>query len=161
MTTTFQFQMPDSRYSKPFCISFIPVSFFQLSGGERDRLILTGVLTWQLSHEYAERLHKVKSALAETHEALELAEQRHASVMTALRGVPRQIDHFEARIDAVSPRISQMLLRLDATLLATDRALVALATGELDARRARLAQYLDQAHYALAALYDQAAAEGS
>ncbi len=123
--------------------------------------VLAGVLAWKLSHEYAGRLHEVRSDLAETSEALALAERRHASVMTALHGVPRQVDHFEARIDAVSPRISQMLLRLDATLHSTDRALVALATGELNARRARLAQYLDQAHYALAALYDQAAAEGS
>ena len=127
---------------------------------DRQR-VLAGVLAWRLNHEYAARLHAAQTALAETHEALALAGQRHASVMTALRGVPRQIDHFEARIEAVSPRIAQMLLRLDATMFATDRALVALATGELNMRRARLAQYLDQAHYALAALYDQAAAEGS
>ncbi|MBT8136108.1 MAG: hypothetical protein KJO54_03735 [Gammaproteobacteria bacterium] len=127
---------------------------------ERQR-VLHGLLRWQLSGDYSARLYQLRRELAAVEAELAEGETRRQQLVAALATVPQQQAQFATRIETMIPRVAAMQARIDITLAATDRRLVELATGELTERRVRLAQYLDQARYALAAIHDRAAAEGS
>ena len=128
---------------------------------EERRRVLHGLLRWRLSGEYAARLHRLRHGLAEVEAEIAEAESRKKQLVAALHTAPAGQQQFAARLDAMMPRVAAMQARIALTLEHTDRRLVDLATGELEQRRQRLAQYLDQARYALAAIHDRAAAEGS
>ncbi len=127
---------------------------------ERQR-VLQGLLHWRLSAEYPERRYRLQQELATVREALAEARKRQQSLVSALAGAPADNRRLAGRLDAMMPRIDATRLRIAATMHQTDRQLVRLAAAELEQRRVRLAQYLDQARYALAAIHDRAAAEGS
>ena len=127
---------------------------------ERQR-VLQGLLRWRLSAEYAARLHKLKRGLATVETQYAETESRMQKLEAALQAAPAEHLRFAERLDTMLPRIASTKVRIALTMAQTDRRLVDLATGELQERRNRLAQYLDQARYALAAIHDRAAAEGS
>ena len=118
-------------------------------------------MQWNLSADYSARLYALKRGLADVESEIAEAESRKQKLAAALQAEPDKHGHFAERLDEINPRIAATQLRIAATLEQTDRRLVDLATGELQDRRNRLAQYLDQARYALAAIHDRAEAEGS
>jgi hypothetical protein len=63
-----------------------------------------------------------------------------------------------ARIEALAPRVDGLRTSAQATLTAQRTFLERLAVAELEAQRDRLDTYLVQARFALAAIYDRAAA---
>lgn len=127
---------------------------------ERQR-VLQGLLIWRLSAQYPARLHELKRELATVETQYAETEIRMQKLEAALQSAPATHQHFSQRLDAMNPRIETTRIRIAMTLQQTDQRLVDLATDELQERRNRLAQYLDQARYALAAIHDRAAAEGS
>jgi hypothetical protein len=64
-------------------------------------------------------------------------------------------------VSELDGRIARLKPRIDAAAAAQERLLADIAVRELEAQKARLASYATQAQFALAALYDGAAAEGA
>ena len=56
----------------------------------------------------------------------------------------------------MSPRVSQLAVRVDAAKAKQSRHLADIAIGELESQRQRLDEYSVQARYALATIYDRA-----
>lgn len=120
--------------------------------------LLRGVLQWQLERQFREKLWRTGRELAAAEHALAEAEARVAGIAGTRLEEPRRFGDFAARIAAAEPRIVAMRTAIDRTLRRQEEVLVALAVRELEAQQERLASYRMQARYALATLYDRAAA---
>ena len=127
----------------------------------QDRLRrLRGLLLWQAYTEFPDRLWGVRKSLKTLDEALVALADRRAAMERAVAAAPAGFDAYRARIGALRSRIGGAQRRL-ATVLERQRAeLEAMALAELKRRQQRLEQYLMQSRFALAQLYDRAAASG-
>jgi hypothetical protein len=77
-----------------------------------------------------------------------------------MRNEPLRFEDFSNRVYGLGPKIDNMQLRV-AEAKGEHRAfLQSIAVGELQAQKQRLDVYTVQARFALAAIYDLAAAEG-
>lgn len=124
---------------------------------ERHRL-LRGVLAWDLDRQFKERVWAGRRSLRELDAALAQAESRQAAVVAASLQEPRRFDEFTARIARLAPRIASLQAAIGGTLRQEEGRLVALAVRELQSQQERLASYRVQARFALATIYDRAAA---
>jgi hypothetical protein len=127
---------------------------------ERARL-LRGTLAWQLDAEYKLRLSRLHAGLRQVDAEIAQARRRVALVEQAGGDAPRSTETFAARVSELDGRIARLKPRIDAAAAAQERLLADIAVRELEAQKARLASYATQAQFALAALYDGAAAEGA
>ncbi len=132
-------------------------------GPQRDALaqranLLQGVLFWQMDAAYKVRLREAKVELREIDSLLASARDGQQRVDAASAAAPRDTVGFADRIQALAARVNAMGPRIDAAAVAQQRVLVAIATGELEAQKRRLASYATQAQFALAAIYDGATA---
>ena len=91
--------------------------------------------------------------------ALHEAQSRWIRVDRARKSVPNNNGEFAARVAALKARIEELQTRLAATQQKQTGYLADLAVHELDEQKGRLAQYQVQARYALASMYDRAAAD--
>ena len=128
--------------------------------GERARL-LRGTLRWQLDAEYKLRQHKLDAGLRELDRELELARHRLARVDAAGPEAALDTAALANRAAALRERIAQVEPQINTVVAAQERALADLAVRELEARKRRLDSYAGQAQFALASLYDSAAAGGA
>jgi hypothetical protein len=64
-------------------------------------------------------------------------------------------------VNGLATRIDEITPRIDATAAAQEQMLASAAIGALEAQKRRLASYATQAQFALASLYDGAAARGT
>ncbi len=124
---------------------------------ERQR-ILRGVLAWQLDREFKYRLWQQRRALASLDAELERAAGGRERGRQARGGVPAELDSFAARIRDLAPRIGALRARLAAQRSREEAILQARAVESLEAQRARLSAYRVEAQFALATVYDRAAA---
>lgn len=122
---------------------------------ERVRL-LRGLMGWDLSSRYRERLWKVKQGVQELDRLLAESGARRAALTRAQVEAPQEVDAFTARIARTQPRISELRKKVDALAQAQEQQLAALAVDELARQRERIAAYVMQAHFAVAQIYDQA-----
>ena len=127
---------------------------------ERARL-LRGTLAWQLDAEYKLRLSRLHAGLRQVDAEIAQARRRVTLVEQAGGDAPRSTETFAARVSELDGRIARLKPRIDAAAAAQERLLADIAVRELEAQKARLASYATQAQFALAALYDGAAAEGA
>ncbi len=126
---------------------------------ERARL-LRGTLLWQLDADYKLRLHNLQSNLGDVQAALDEARGRVALVGQASETAPRNTVGFASRVAELSGRIADLEPRIAATAARQEQVLAATAVRELEAQKGRLASYAMQAQFALASIYDGAAAGG-
>lgn len=126
---------------------------------EKHRL-LSGLLAWDLSARYSERLWEAKKGLREAGRLLADAEQRRAALARAQVDAPRSFDAFAARIEALRAAIERLRPGLAAAAHAQERYLGELAVAELERQRERIAAYVTQARFAVAQIYDQAVRAG-
>jgi len=125
----------------------------------RDRhRLLQGVLLWDLDREYKYRLWVQRRKLAETDQLLARAERGHDGAAKARRDTPAELDGFAVRISGIVPRIERMQLAIAQARGQQEERLQALAVETLREQRDRLATYRVQAQFALATIYDRAAA---
>ncbi|NGX15676.1 hypothetical protein [Wenzhouxiangella sp. XN24] len=117
---------------------------------------LEGALHWQLNHAWPKRIYAAERGLANARRELEAGAAARASLTAALAAGPAGFEGFDARIDAAAARVEDLLLRVEQDQGRRTEALRALALQELQAREQRVAAYLGQARFALAAAYDQA-----
>ncbi len=136
------------------------------AGPQRDALaerarVLRGTLLWRFDSQYKVRLRSVEAGLRDTGDALAEAKLRMDLVREAGEAAPRNTAAFAARVAGLATRIDELTPRLEATANAQEQVLAETAIGELQAQQQRLASYATQAQFALASLYDDAAAGGT
>jgi hypothetical protein len=135
-------------------------------GSQRDSLaerarVLRGTLLWRFDADYKVRMRKVRTGLRDTADALAEAKLRIGMVQEAGESAPRNTAAFSQRVAGLAARIDELTPRIDATAAAQERVLANVAVSELETQKARLASYATQAQFALASLYDGAAAGGT
>jgi hypothetical protein len=122
---------------------------------ERIRRI-NGALAWQLNHDWPARIHDAERALRTAGRELEAAHAARAGLATQLAAAPDHFEGFDARIEAAAERVEALLARVEADHARRFEELRALIRAVLQERETRVAAYLGQARFALAAAYDQA-----
>ncbi len=135
-----------------------------LSGAEAAALSekyrrLRGVLLWDLHAEFKPRLWEAQQSLQALDAELAQYGTRRASLERAQRELPGILDAFGTRIGALRARIAVLRSELAGVSAEQERYLADLAVEELKRLQERIASYLTQARFAVAQIYDEAAAK--
>jgi predicted nucleic acid-binding Zn-ribbon protein len=125
----------------------------------RERLALVkGVLYYRLNDAYGARLWQEHRSLKDLSLALHEAQSRWIRVERARHNVPQNTGEFAARVAALRQRITTLEARLAGAEERQSAYLAQIAVQELEQQKSRLATYEVQARFALATMYDRAAA---
>jgi hypothetical protein len=119
---------------------------------------LRGVLLWDVHSEFKPRLWEAQQALRATDEQLTAAHRRRDALLRARKTMPKLFDEFAADIVGLGNRIAKAQADLDRAMKEQGDQLAGLAVAELEDQKLRLATYVTQARFAVAQIYDQAAA---
>jgi hypothetical protein len=119
---------------------------------------LRGLLLWDLQRDYKARLWAERKSLGELDRQLREAQRRHHQVSTSRDDWPEKFTALTARIEGLRPRVLGMRETAQVALLRQQEFLQGIAVEELNAQRDRLNTYMVQARFALASIYDRAAA---
>jgi hypothetical protein len=119
---------------------------------------LRGLLLWDLRRDYKARLWAERKALGDLDRQLSEAQRRHHQVSSARDDWPEKFGALTARIESLQPRVRGLQGTAQSALQAQQRFLQGIAVEELKAQRDRLNTYMVQARFALASIYDRAAA---
>lgn len=126
----------------------------------RARLALVkGVLQYRLNDAYGARLWQEHRGLKDLGLALNEAQGRWIRVERARKNMPANTGEFATRVASLKQRIESLQVRLAATEQKQSDFLARVAVGELEDQKDRLAAYQVQARFALATMYDRAAAD--
>ncbi len=127
------------------------------TGDARTRLALyRGLLYWQIAADFTPRLWSLKKSLRELKQALNQNREALEALEKATREAPRSFEGYGARIQGTGVRIENLATRADALLARQEAALEALAEEVILTHRARLADALSRARFAVAQLLDRA-----
>jgi len=123
----------------------------------RERLRLaSGVLTWNVAHDYSDRVWEAKKDLTTIDATIAEAQQRDAALAQAQREEPARFERFGKRITALTPQLDVLSPKV-ASLTREQQAVVQeIAVAQLTQQKERLAIYATQARFAVAQLYDRA-----
>ncbi len=124
---------------------------------EKARLA-RGVLMWNLDAAWKVRSWQANRALRDLNATVYDARTRETASGRARQGAPERNAALGQRVAAVDPRIVTLAVRVDEAKAAQARRLADIAVRELEDQRKRLDEYSVQARYALATIYDRAAA---
>jgi hypothetical protein len=125
----------------------------------RARLALVkGVMYYRLDEAFGARVWQEHRSLKDLTLALHEAQGRWIRVERARHNVPQNNGEFAARVASLRERIAALQVRLAATEQRQSTYLAQIAVQELEQQKARLAAYEVQARFALATMYDRAAA---
>ncbi len=122
---------------------------------EKARLA-RGVVSWNLDAAWKVRVWQAQRAMRELDAVVYDARTRQAEAVKARRGTPERAAALAVRVDAVSPRVTDLARRVEAAKAAQGRRLADIAISELEDQRNRLDEYSVQARYAIATIYDRA-----
>lgn len=122
---------------------------------EKARLA-RGVVTWNLDAAWKTRVWQAQRAMRELDAAVSDARARQAGAVKARQGTPERAAALAVHVDAVSPRVTELTVRVEAAKEAQGRRLADIAINELEDQRHRLDEYSVQARYAIATIYDRA-----
>jgi hypothetical protein len=119
---------------------------------------LRGLLLWDLRRDYKARLWAERKALNDLDRQLREAQRRHHQVTSSRDDWPERFGALTARIDGLRPRVLGLQESAQLALHRQQEFLQGIAVEELKAQRDRLNTYMVQARFALASIYDRAAA---
>ncbi|HVJ30709.1 MAG TPA: tetratricopeptide repeat protein [Gammaproteobacteria bacterium] len=119
---------------------------------------LRGLLLWDLRRDYKARLWAEHKALGDLDRQLREAQRRHHQVSSSRDDWPEKFVALTARIDALTPRVHGLQTSAQLAVNRQQDFLQDIAVEELKAQRDRLNTYMVQARFALASIYDRAAA---
>jgi len=119
---------------------------------------LRGLLLWDLRRDYKARLWAERKALNDLDRQLREAQRRHHQVSSSRDDWPERFTALTARIEGLAPRVRGLQQQALVALERQQRFLQDVAVEELNAQRGRLNTYMVQARFALASIYDRAAA---
>jgi hypothetical protein len=118
--------------------------------------LLSGVLGWELSAQWPERLWNTTKALQDADRGIEEAQAREERLARAQREEPQRFATFGKRIDALAAQIDLLIPRVASLTKDQQQHVQGIAVAALTLQQERLAQYQTQARFALAQLYDRA-----
>jgi hypothetical protein len=124
---------------------------------EKARLA-RGVLAWKLDAAWRVRSWQANRALRDLNATVYDARTREAASGHAREGAPERTAALGRRVQRMAPRVTDLAARVEESKAAQAARLADIAVGELEAQRKRLDEYSIQARYALATIYDRAAA---
>jgi hypothetical protein len=128
-------------------------------GDAREKARLArGVLLWKLDAAWRVRSWQTSRSLRDLNAAIYDARTRESASSRARQGAPERNAALGARVGTLAPRVDGLLARVGAAKDAQARRLADIAVRELEYQRKRLDEYSVQARYALATIYDRAAA---
>ena len=126
----------------------------------REKLrLVKGVVYWQMNDGFKARAWAARKDIRDVSQALRETEKRWSLVQEARTAVPDRNGEFGQRIGELRPRIEAARDRLTALEHAQADYLAEIAVTELASQKDRISTYMLQARYALATIYDRAAAE--
>jgi predicted negative regulator of RcsB-dependent stress response len=117
---------------------------------------LQGVITWSLRTEYHDRLSEFDRHLRELSAAIDVLNARYESFVRTRQAAVHSYEGYDTPITRLRTRVADSLAKVNQLMARQGHMLEVVAIDELTARRERLAQYQDQARYALADSYDRA-----
>jgi tetratricopeptide (TPR) repeat protein len=124
---------------------------------EKARLA-RGVLAWKLDAAWRVRTWQASRALRDLNATVYDARTRETASGHAREGAPERTAALGRRVGRMAPRVVDLAVRVDQAKAGQAARLADIAVGELEAQRKRLDEYSIQARYALATIYDRAAA---
>jgi hypothetical protein len=127
---------------------------------EKTRLA-KGVLYWRLAESFKARVWNERRTLKDLDQALREAQNRWVRVQKARSSTPNNTGEFAARVEALRQRLEATQQRLAGVAQQQNGLLEALARNELEQQKERIGTYQIQARFALASIYDRAAAPPS
>jgi tetratricopeptide (TPR) repeat protein len=128
-------------------------------GDAREKARLArGVLVWKLDAAWRVRSWQTSRALRDLNATVYDARTRETASGNARMGAPERNAALGRRVGRMSPRVAELAVRVEHAREAQGRRLADIAVGELEEQRKRLDEYSVQARYALATIYDRAAA---
>jgi hypothetical protein len=119
---------------------------------------LRGLLLWDLRRDYKARLWAERKALSDLDRQLREVQRRHHQVTSSRDDWPEKFGALTARIETLRPRVLGLQESAQLALNRQQEFLQGIAVQELQAQRDRLNTYMVQARFALASIYDRAAA---
>jgi hypothetical protein len=126
----------------------------------REKLrLVKGIVYWQMHQGFKARAWSLRKNLRELQQAQRETDTRWSLVREAEASVPDRNGDFAARIATLEQELKDAQDRLAGLKRAQSTYLADIAVSELEAQKERLATYMVQARYALATLYDRAAAD--
>jgi tetratricopeptide (TPR) repeat protein len=128
-------------------------------GDAREKARLArGVLMWKLDAAWLIRSWQTSRSLRDLNAAIYDARTRATASGRAREGAPERNTALATRVGTISPRVNMLLARVAEAKESQARRLADIAVHELENQRKRLDEYSIQARYALATIYDRAAA---
>jgi len=124
---------------------------------EKTRLA-KGVLYWRLAESFKARVWNERRTLKDLDQALREAQNRWVRVQKARGSMPNNTGEFASRVAALRARLEGAQQRLAGVAQQQNALLEVLARTELEQQKERIGTYQIQARFALAAIYDRAAA---
>jgi hypothetical protein len=124
---------------------------------EKTRLA-KGVLYWRMAESFKARVWNERRTLKDLDQALREAQNRWVRVQKARSSMPNNTGEFAARVDALRQRLETAQQRLAGVAQMQNGLLESLARNELELQKERISTYQIQARFALASIYDRAAA---
>ena len=122
---------------------------------------LRGLLLWDLRRDYKARLWAERKSLGDLDRQLREAQRRHHQVSSSRNDWPEKFGVLTARIQGLQPRVAGLRESAQIALNRQQEFLQGIAVEELKAQRDRLNTYMVQARFALASIYDRAAANAA
>jgi hypothetical protein len=117
---------------------------------------LKGVLTWNLSNRYHERLTEAHARLRDLNADVDALTARYESFVRTRQAATHSYVGYEMPIQGLRSRVRGALERLEVLMARQGHMLETVAIAELVSRRDRLEVYQNQARFAFADSYDRA-----
>jgi hypothetical protein len=125
-----------------------------LSSQQRRYVLFSGLLRWQISTEYPQRLWQAKKSMHELDKAIEQARLQQQSLEQAQQVARAGFEGYAQRIATERRRLAQLRREIDDSVRAHERYLQELVINELEQQRKRLRSYVIQARFGIAQIYD-------
>ncbi len=126
-----------------------------LSNQRRKYMLFSGLLRWQISTEYPQRLWQVKKSMRELDKAIEQTRLQQQSLERAQHVARAGFEGYAQRIVSERRRLTQLRREIEDSMHAHERYLQELVVNELEQQRKRLRGYVIQAKFGIAQIYDQ------
>ncbi len=120
---------------------------------EKQRL-LKGVLLWQEDQEFKARLWRTRKNLRQLDQQIGAAEAGRKSIFNAQRIAPQGFEGFDRKITAQRDQVRYLQARIEKSKTNQGMYMQNLVLTELGRRQKRLDEYLAQARYGLARVFD-------
>jgi len=121
--------------------------------------LLSGLLVWQISTDFAPRYWKAKKQLLELNRAMLKSEQRAQSLHQITNLRRSRFSEFEHRIDGQSRKIKGLYQRVDRLVKRQEAHINQLAIKGIQQQQTHIAKLRLNARYSLARLYDSLVSE--